>query len=270
MTEPVTETPTTKKPMATRSPSYPYIDLKEALAKAEAFRLKEGRNSAQREVGVVHWGYGSKSSGGKQTLGALRSFGLMEPEGPMKLTENALRVILDKRDPSPERDALLRKMALLPAIHKRLWERYGNDLPSNESLRHSLIFDEGFNENTVDDFIKEYKATIGYVGLSDSGMMPPEGEEQGENPPGGTVMEMPSAPPAAKSHNPPPVAPTAVVTPPPSGFKQDVFTLSEGDVVLRWPEGLSKESFDDFKDWLEVMQKKIARAAGVAPQSERK
>ena len=50
---------------------------------------------------------------------------------------------------------------------------------------------------------------------------------------------------------------------PAQGFKQDVFTLSEGDVVLRWPEGLSSESFEDLKDWLEIMQKKIARAAGV-------
>jgi hypothetical protein len=47
------------------------------------------------------------------------------------------------------------------------------------------------------------------------------------------------------------------------GYKQDIFSLSEGDAVLRWPEHLSPDSYEDFKGWLELVLKKVARAAGV-------
>ena len=44
------------------------------------------------------------------------------------------------------------------------------------------------------------------------------------------------------------------------GMNQDVFTLEEGDVVLQWPASLSPESFEDFKDWLDLMARKVGRA----------
>jgi hypothetical protein len=78
----------------------------------------------------------------------------------------------------------------------------------------------------------------------------------------------PPAPP------PPPAAPSALkvppIAPPQPGFKQDVFTLPEGDVVLRWPEGLTKDGFEDVQGWLEVMQKKIARAVGAELKPQEK
>lgn len=84
---------------------------------------------------------------------------------------------------------------------------------------------------------------------------------EGEEPPMQSQAQAPppamTPPPTPKSAAPPPLAP------PREGFKQDVFTLAEGDVILRWPEGLSVESFEDLQGWLEIMQKKIARAAGV-------
>jgi hypothetical protein len=42
--------------------------------------------------------------------------------------------------------------------------------------------------------------------------------------------------------------------------KQDVFSLTEGEVILRWPTPLSQESIDDLKDWLKIVERKIARS----------
>ena len=47
-------------------------------------------------------------------------------------------------------------------------------------------------------------------------------------------------------------------------MKQDTFTLSEGDVVLQWPSGLSKESAEDIEDWLMLVLRKIKRSADEA------
>ena len=43
-------------------------------------------------------------------------------------------------------------------------------------------------------------------------------------------------------------------------MKQDTFTLDEGTVTIQWPSRLSKASFDDLNDWLEIMTRKMKRA----------
>jgi len=42
--------------------------------------------------------------------------------------------------------------------------------------------------------------------------------------------------------------------------RQDVFSLTEGEVILRWPTPLSADSIADLKDWLKIVERKIARS----------
>ena len=42
-------------------------------------------------------------------------------------------------------------------------------------------------------------------------------------------------------------------------MKEDIFTLDEGEVVLQWPERLSKESFEDLETWMGLQLRKIKR-----------
>ena len=44
------------------------------------------------------------------------------------------------------------------------------------------------------------------------------------------------------------------------GFRQDVFSLDDGQVILRWPEKMSASSYEDFKDWIEIQVRKIGRS----------
>src|SRR5258708_4791227 len=148
-----------------RSPSYPFIDLKTALQRARRLFEAEQRSAVQQETAAAYWEYSPKSSGGKQTIAALRAFGLLEGNGMVKLTERALRILLDERNPSPEKDLVLREAALAPTLHQRLWDKYGAALPSNTDLRLSLVLGEGFNENSVDEFIAEYAATLTFAKL---------------------------------------------------------------------------------------------------------
>ena len=156
-----------------RSPAYPFIPLDKALARAEALRKAIGNKADTRVVSAMgHWGYGEKSSGGIQTAAALKHFGLIDDSGSgrdrrLKLSELALRILLDQRPDSVERKQLIQRSALLPKMHQELWERWGRDLPVDAELRHYLLLDRGFNENGAEDFIREYKATISYAGLLD-------------------------------------------------------------------------------------------------------
>lgn len=166
-----------------RSPGYPGLNLKVAIEKAHDFYKAEGRNTAAQAISVEHWGYSKKSGSGLKAVAALKSFGLIEVEGSgagrrIKLSELALRIILDDREASPDRAKAIATAALKPKIHKKLWDLWGADMPSHGSIRHHLIFEEKFNEKFVNDFIKEYKSTIEYSKLADQADDEAEDEEK--------------------------------------------------------------------------------------------
>jgi hypothetical protein len=172
----------------TRSPAYPFINLETALTRAKQFYDREQRNPTNINVAATHWGYTEGSSYGIQTVASLIYFGLMQDEGTgekrsVRLTQAALRILLDARPNSAERAELIKQAALAPKIHQQLWKKWGADYPSDASLRHTLLFDweTPFNENAVDAFIAEYKSTIAFAQLVDSGkasQLEAEGEER--------------------------------------------------------------------------------------------
>jgi hypothetical protein len=156
-----------------RSPNYPAINLETAIQRAQQFWENEKRNAANVTVATTHWGFKRPTSQSIVTAAAVKSFGLFEDTGSgvdrkLKLSELALRIILDQRQTSPERDAAIKEAALKPTIHSKLWSRWGAQLPSDENLRHVLIFEYKFNENAVDSFIQEFKETIRFAKLSSS------------------------------------------------------------------------------------------------------
>lgn len=169
---PVPPVPARKR---TRSPAYPFMNLESAIARAKQFYDKEQRNAANVNIATTHWSYAEGSSYGVQTVASLIYFGLMQDEGTgekrtVRLTQAALRILLDTRPDSAERAELIKLAALAPKIHRQLWEKWGANLPSDPSLRHTLLFDweTPFNENAVDGFIAEYKSTIAFAKLVES------------------------------------------------------------------------------------------------------
>jgi hypothetical protein len=158
-----------------RSPGFPFIGLKKALARVQEFYDGEKRNWANLKVAVKHWGFNEASSGGKQTAAALIAYGLLDDNGSgdarqVRLSETALKIILDKRNPSPDRQRLVKDAAIRPKLHNEIWQKYAGQLPSAENLRHFLLFEHEppFNENWVDHFIGEFTATLEFAGLLES------------------------------------------------------------------------------------------------------
>lgn len=160
-----------------RSPAHPIVDLKVALEKADEFYRLERRNAANPSVVLKHWGYEPKNSKAARVLAALKQFGLMRETGEkVQISDLALRILLDKRQDSPERQAAIREAALRPKIHASLKAEWPETLPTDENLRHDLIFRWKFNENHVDKFIRQYRATLAFAKLdSDGSLVQPDG-----------------------------------------------------------------------------------------------
>ena len=128
----------------------------------------------------------------------------------MRRLSNIVRVVLDAiafaRNLVRSKEA-----ALLPKLHKELWEKWGADLPSDPSVRHYLVTDRGFNEKTVGDFIAEYKATLDFAELINNGKLANGGRGEKENETASSsgsaalFRQISQAPKAQESH----AAPTA-------------------------------------------------------------
>jgi hypothetical protein len=150
-------------PEKVRSPSFPFISLPEAIQRARLLYEAERRNPVSADVAVAHWGYAPKSSGGRQTIAALKAFELMEDvNGRLRLTDVGQHLVV--REPgSPEHNVLLRQVALSPPLFRKLWDRYGPELPPPQSLRSYLVLELKLNENAVENLMRSYRETVAAI-----------------------------------------------------------------------------------------------------------
>ncbi|HSK79494.1 MAG TPA: hypothetical protein VLQ45_23775 [Thermoanaerobaculia bacterium] len=218
-----------------RSPSYPALSLPEALDRARTLYEKEHRAEVRPEMAVSYWGFVPSSSGGRRIRTALEAFGLLEGEDRIRITDRAVRLLLDES--GPERERLLGETALLPPLYARLWERYGPNPPAPRELRLKLILDDGFNENSVDGFIRSYLETLEFAGLRGDRLEP--------------APPSPPPLPPLKSLPPPPPRPAAEVDP-------AVFPLLDGNAVeFKIRRKISSEEAEDLRAMFEIWLRKI-------------
>lgn len=165
--EEMAETPARPKH---RSPVYPSIDLKAAIG-----RTTELWNHAQRHFVPVAdamrlWGYSPKSSGGIQTIAALKRFGLVADQGAgagrrIGVSDMGRAIVTDDVN-SQRRLDLLKEAALAPKIHQDLWAEFGAPIPPESTLRWHLVNERAFSEAAARELIAEYQETLAYSGLS--------------------------------------------------------------------------------------------------------
>ncbi len=153
-----------------RSPSYPGIDLEDAIQKAQVVWDNEKRHEAPEETILEHWKYSPKSGPGLVAAAALKAFGLLEvnkASGYLKLTDLAVSILLDEREDGSNRSAAIRGAALNPPIHKAMWEQYRAELPSDSTLRYFLRMEKHFTDAGADLFIAQYKKTLEFARLGE-------------------------------------------------------------------------------------------------------
>jgi hypothetical protein len=309
-----------KKAREGRSPGFPIIDLKKALERAEQFRVAEGKHSAPVASARKAWKFGEESVIARRTIAALGYFGLFADEGAgesrkVRLTETALKILLDKQPVSPERDQLIQDVALKPALHKELWEKWNNELPSDATIETFLVRDRGFSSGGAADFMAEYKNTLAFakldqsVNLGDkSGQSQDSGSGSENKDPakvgdliqaevdGALVFEKPVRVRAVQDHDGKPWVfvdgsesgvpmeqveviekgnglATGVAQPPrlplpvkenepdAPGVRKSRFALTEGDVVVSFPDNMSADSVEDLDAFWQVFIKKARREA---------
>lgn len=136
-----------------RSPNFPFISLEAALERARQFYAEEKRGAAPFNRVVLHWNYSPASSGALQTVGALKIYGLLVEVGggsgaqrTFQLTDMALRVLLDQRPDSVDRDRFLKEAAISPPLAQELYAKWIDGIPSTSTINHILVLEKRFSE----------------------------------------------------------------------------------------------------------------------------
>ena len=174
-----------------RSPSYPSIDLGEAVEKVALLygqRQGEGikKNPTHTETAMSTMGYLPKSSKGMRALAAMISYGLLAEDGAgfqrtVRLTPSALQLQhLDNED--PDRVAILQEMAIRPKIFKEIIETYPGQLPNDATIEKYLKVTKDFNPDAVRPLIRTFRLTYQYANLGYPGIlsMDEDDEETGQ------------------------------------------------------------------------------------------
>lgn len=244
-----------------RNPAFPAISLQMAISRAYVLNNHEPRKLMAAETAARHWGYSVKSSGAQQVLSALKQYGLLTEEmvgkfRKVKLSDLAHKIILDKREGSVEKLESIRRAALMPKIYAELWKLAGDNciLPSDSELQHHLTVDRSppFYMPVIKGLIKDFRSTISLAKLETSDIIDGndlENDEKAERDPflGGLQGLFGINNPLGSTKQAQ------------DETKKELFSLDEGHITVQWPASISSESFDDIKDWLEILERKIGR-----------
>lgn len=244
-----------------RSPNYPFLDLKAAIDCTAVLYRADGKHPMTVELAHHRWKYRAFSSGGEQTVAALRAYGLINVDGQgkkrkVRVSDSAERIIRK----APNHEELLREAALKPAIHHELWARYSQSgLPSNENIRTYLEWDreEGtFNKEVIDGVIKRFRDTLELAKLPNENIVENghETKEVNEN----DDNDSPKPPPRLEQQDRRARLRGGEVIL--NQSREEVFVVPEGgEIILQYPAKLTTATFEDFKDWLNIAIRKIGR-----------
>lgn len=160
-----------------RSPSYPGIALSTAIRRAQELYEHAQQHPVPLTAITRRWGYKAPTTGpASVTYAALKKYGLLEEQGSGAdrvghLTDLAVETI----HPNPHQKDAIRRAALMPPIHREWWDKYGRDLPPDDSLRWEYVTRGLFTENGFKEFLRVFRDTVAFAELDVAG--PSSGSE---------------------------------------------------------------------------------------------
>lgn len=162
-----------------RSPNYPTVGLPEALDRVRKLFDADGRAGVPTEVAARHIGYATAHGQAYSVLSALKKFGLLDEEkGRVSLSQRAIE-LLNLPSTDPRRSQALKDAALSPPIYRELVQQHARTgLPGNDALEAELVTYKHFNPKVVAGFVRDFRATLEFAGLSDFSVLASEAEAE--------------------------------------------------------------------------------------------
>ncbi|MGM4963969.1 hypothetical protein AB7714_10720 [Tardiphaga sp. 1201_B9_N1_1] len=241
---------------------FPFINLEKAIGRAKELFDADQKGREMTIAGAFSvWGYSEKSSGGFQTIAALKMYALVKDSSggdsrKVGLTDSALWYFRDERE--DEKKKLAREFALAPKLIAALWEEWQASPPADPVARSHLKAERGLNDQGARTLLAIYKENLNFAELKAGDKVNLIGSETEE-----PDMEQAKTPSLPTDGNLAAYAAYKASKQPlsGSGLLQEVFNLDEGPVTLTFPERLSLASYEDLADHLAIFLRKAKRRA---------
>lgn len=150
----------------TRSPSYPQRSLAEAVRLIEGIYASEKAHPASNEALVQAMGYKTLNGNSRSALATLKRYSFLEKttDGLHKLSSISIKVLfpVDAND----RKIALKSAFLSPSILQDMVSRYGDDLPSDTTMRNYLM-SVGYVDSAAEEIVQVYKESLEYLKTED-------------------------------------------------------------------------------------------------------
>jgi hypothetical protein len=153
-----------RAPVLTR---FPFINLAKALERTRAiYENDKGGKGLKVPVAFSAWGYSDKSSGGFQTVAALKSYGLLADEGAnddrsVKMTSEARQYFMTEIDADKAR--LCAKFAGRPPLMAHLLDHWDRGTVQDPVARTYLKTEIGLNEQSARSALGIYKDNLSFI-----------------------------------------------------------------------------------------------------------
>lgn len=162
------------------SVQFPFINLEKSLGRAKQLYDADQRgNEMSVATAFTVWDYSEKSSGGFQTVSALKMYGLLEEAstGKIKLTKHAMDYFRDERE--DHRAQRLQDFATSPPLLMELFNHWGSHVPSDTVARSYLKLDLGLNEQSSRSALGIFKENIAFANVKGDAKPPESNEDKG-------------------------------------------------------------------------------------------
>jgi hypothetical protein len=149
---------------------FPFINLEKAVGRAKQLYDADQRGQEMSvATAFAVWEYSEKSSGGFQTISALKNYGLLEEggSGKVKLTKHAMDFFRDERE--DHRAQRLQDFATNPPLLMELFNHWGSHVPSDTVARSYLKIDRGLNEQSSRAVLGIFKENIAFANVKGDG-----------------------------------------------------------------------------------------------------
>lgn len=171
-----------RSPVLTR---FPFINVAKSLERARAvYENDKSGKGLKMPVAFAAWSYSDKSSGGFQTVAALKSYGLLADEGSkddraVKLTSEARQYFQSEIE--EDRARLRSAFAARPPLMAHLLEHWDRGTVEDPVARTYLKTEIGLNEQSARSALGIYKDNLSFiVGKGSAKVVEDEPKPKGE------------------------------------------------------------------------------------------
>ena len=145
-----------------RSPSYPNLDLPQAVELVGQLYAANRTFPMDRDVAAKEMGYSGLTGPSAKKIATLIQYGLLEKYARNEVQVSKVAEAILHPDDQVQKEENLKVAAYMPRLFTELRERFPGGMPSESNLK-SYLLKQGFSDGAVGPAIKAYLGTCSYI-----------------------------------------------------------------------------------------------------------